>query len=303
MKLPKNISWKSTAVLYFAFLSVGLLAILIATFFSLQQRRENATPTSTILPATNFVLLETQTVISTATISTPIKISPTPIVTSTSRLPATSTTNITLTQILATSTNILSSTADVIAVTTTTPVTKTTTPNIAITSTTVSNSNQISNTTNYIYVFPVQANKIDYGPYHHDYPAADIFCPIGSKFVAPTSGIVDFVSREDLWAPSTDDPAVRGGLSVAIIGGDGWRYYGSHLDAIAEDIEPGVRVSAGQLLGLTGRSGNARSTPPHLHFGISQPTTADDWIVRRGQIPPFKFLQAWSRGEMTTPHP
>jgi murein DD-endopeptidase MepM/ murein hydrolase activator NlpD len=60
-------------------------------------------------------------------------------------------------------------------------------------------------------------------------------------------------------------------------------------------------VEAGQTLGRTGKSGNARNTPPHLHFGISHPTTPDDWRVRRGEIPPFEYLQAWSRGEQRTP--
>ncbi len=151
------------------------------------------------------------------------------------------------------------------------------------------------------YAFPVRASQLDYGRYHHDYPAADIFCPIGSEFLATTDGVVDWVSRVDLWDPATDRPDVRGGLSVAIIGDDGWRYYGSHLSGVAEGIEPGVRVSAGQLLGWTGNSGDARSTPPHVHYGISRPTTPDDWAVRRGEIPPYDYLKAWERGEMVTP--
>src|SRR5439155_4840528 len=133
------------------------------------------------------------------------------------------------------------------------------------------------------YVFPVQpARATTYGRYHHDYPATDIFCPIGSRFVAPTDGVVNFVSYADTWNPKTDNPAVRGGLSVAIIGDDGVRYYGSHLSAIAPGIKPGVRVAAGQLLGKTGKTGDARFTAPHLHFGISRPTTPHDWRVRRG---------------------
>jgi murein DD-endopeptidase MepM/ murein hydrolase activator NlpD len=145
------------------------------------------------------------------------------------------------------------------------------------------------------------SGAIEYGRYHHDYPAADIFCAIGSEFLAPTDGIVDFVQRSDLWDPAVNDPATRSGLAVAIIGDDGWRYYGSHLSAVADGLEPGMRVAAGQLLGLTGKSGNARNTPPHLHFGISVPTTPDDWQVRRGQILPYDYLRAWSRGEMLTP--
>ncbi len=151
------------------------------------------------------------------------------------------------------------------------------------------------------YAFPVRAEQLDYGPYHHDYPATDIFCPTGSEFLATTSGVVDWVSATDEWEPQTDRPEDRGGISVAIVGDDGWRYYGSHLSGVAAGIEPGVRVRAGQLLGWTGKSGNARSTPAHLHYGISVPTTPDDWQTRRGQIPPYPYLQAWQRGEMVTP--
>ncbi|MFQ3632079.1 M23 family metallopeptidase [Roseiflexus sp.] len=151
------------------------------------------------------------------------------------------------------------------------------------------------------YVFPVQDAACWYPASHHTYPAVDIFCPIGTPFVAVTSGAVDFVSREDLWKPSTNRPEHRGGLAVAIIGDDGVRYYGSHLSEVAVGIEPGVRVEAGQLLGWTGSSGNARGTDPHLHFGISRPTTPDDWAVRRGQVWPQPYLAAWKRGENMTP--
>lgn len=152
------------------------------------------------------------------------------------------------------------------------------------------------------YVFPVQPlSSARYGRYHHDYPATDIFCPFGSRFVAPIAGVVDYVSRVDLWDPKVDDPGTRGGLSVALIGDDGVRYYGSHLSAVAPGIEPGVRVAAGQLLGRTGKTGSARNTPPHLHFGISRPTTPDDWFSRRGQVPPYPYLRAWARGQDLKP--
>ena len=151
------------------------------------------------------------------------------------------------------------------------------------------------------YRFPVQGAKVNYGSSHHDYPASDIFCPVGSQFVAVTDGVIDYVSREDVWNPTKDDPAVRGGISLAMIGDDGVRYYGSHLSAVTDGIESGVRVTVGQTLGLTGKTGNARSTPAHLHFGISRPTTPDDWKVRRGQISPYRYLRAWQRGENVTP--
>ncbi|WP_240695919.1 peptidoglycan DD-metalloendopeptidase family protein [Candidatus Chloroploca sp. Khr17] len=152
-----------------------------------------------------------------------------------------------------------------------------------------------------LHVFPIKASWYEISSSHHDYPAADIACPIGSQFLSVTSGVVDFVSREDRYALGSKDPADRGGLSVAIIGDDGVRYYGSHLSEIAEGVEPGVRVEAGQLLGLIGISGNAAGTYPHLHFGISRPTTPDDWETRRGEIWPQEYLKAWARNENVAP--
>jgi murein DD-endopeptidase MepM/ murein hydrolase activator NlpD len=153
------------------------------------------------------------------------------------------------------------------------------------------------------HVFPVQSDsKVSYGRSHHDYPATDMFCPVGSVFVAVTDGVVDFVSRKDVWDPKVNDGATRGGLAVAIVGDDGVRYYGSHLSQVADGIAAGVRVVAGQQLGLTGKSGDARFTDSHLHFGISHPTTPDDWQVRRGEISPYDYLRAWQRGEDITPN-
>lgn len=152
------------------------------------------------------------------------------------------------------------------------------------------------------HVFPVRpVRAASYGSCHHDYPASDIFVPIGSEFVAVTDGVVEFVTYTDEWSPQNDDPAIRGGISVAMVGSDGVRYYGSHLSSVVEGIAPGVRVVASQPLGKTGKSGNAASTPPHLHFGISPPTTPDDWRTRRGTINPLPYLNAWKSGKNVTP--
>ncbi len=122
------------------------------------------------------------------------------------------------------------------------------------------------------YVFPVQpiaGCNVHYGHFHHDYPATDIFSKKGCRFVAPTDGVVTEVSRIDRWLPATDRGADRGGRTVAMVGDDGVRYYGSHLLRVDDGIGPGTRVRAGQLLGLIDNSGDARFTPTHLHFGIS----------------------------------
>ncbi|MFG1907256.1 M23 family metallopeptidase [Kribbella sp. NPDC048928] len=143
--------------------------------------------------------------------------------------------------------------------------------------------------------------RADASQSHHDYPASDIFAAVGCRFVAPVDGRVDEVTRADVWDPKTNRGADRGGLSVSVIGVDGVRYYGSHLSAIQPGITPGVTVRAGQTLGRTGKTGSARPTAPHLHFGISWPTGRDTWWLRRGAVPPQAFLNSWHHGGQLSP--
>ncbi|MDX1641725.1 MAG: M23 family metallopeptidase, partial [Balneolaceae bacterium] len=55
--------------------------------------------------------------------------------------------------------------------------------------------------------------------------------------------------------------------------------YYAHLDSIA--VSGNWSVDQGDTLGFIGNSGNARTTPPHLHFGI---------YGRRGAVNPMPFV-------------
>jgi murein DD-endopeptidase MepM/ murein hydrolase activator NlpD len=151
------------------------------------------------------------------------------------------------------------------------------------------------------YRFPVAGCRARYGRTHHDYPAADLFTGRGCAFVAPVAGRVDEVARVDRWSSGSDRGADRGGRSVSLVGVDGVRYYGSHLEAVAAGVVPGRRVRAGQLLGRIGDSGSASSTPVHLHLGISWPTRPGIWWVRRGMVPPARYLDSWRAGGDLSP--
>ena len=152
-----------------------------------------------------------------------------------------------------------------------------------------------------VYLFPVADCKVDYARAHHDYAATDILTKAGCKFIAPIDGVVDEVNRVDLWKSPPNNGIDRGGLFVSIIGVDGVRYYGSHLRSIPASIQPGLAVKAGKVLGAIGSTGSARGTAPHLHFGISWPTPADTWWVRRGEVLPWKYLDAWKSGKDLSP--
>jgi murein DD-endopeptidase MepM/ murein hydrolase activator NlpD len=151
------------------------------------------------------------------------------------------------------------------------------------------------------YVFPVDASNVDWSNTHSKYPATDLFVDCGKRFVATTSGTVLEVSLTDRYVEGNPDGPNNGGLSVSIEGDDGVRYYGSHLSKVQSGIKAGVRVKGGQLLGLTGRTGNS-SGVCHLHYGISPPCAkTGDWKVRRGVVWPYTYLASWRKGGQKSP--
>jgi hypothetical protein len=81
----------------------------------------------------------------------------------------------------------------------------------------------------------------------------DMFARAGTPVVAPTAGIAEAADND------------VGGLSFRLWGDDGSYYYGAHL---ASHAAASGRVTAGTILGYVGNTGNARTTPAHLHFEI-----------------------------------
>lgn len=149
------------------------------------------------------------------------------------------------------------------------------------------------------YAFPVRGCSVSYGHSHHDYPATDIFAARGCRVVSPVTGVVDEVSSVDRWSSSTNLGADRGGLSFSVVGVDGVRYYGSHLNTVI--VRPGQHVTVGQQVGTVGNTGDARGIATHLHFGISWPTRHGVWWVRRGEVYPWPYLDSWRAGGSRSP--
>ena len=111
--------------------------------------------------------------------------------------------------------------------------------------------------------------------------------------------MVDEVNVQNRWTPSTDYGPHREGRFVTIIGEDGVRYLGGHLDTVGAEIRPGLKVKAGQAIGTVGNSGNARDTAPNLYFAISWKAGPGYWWVRRGMVKPWDYLDAWLKGNKT----
>jgi len=149
-----------------------------------------------------------------------------------------------------------------------------------------------------VYVFPFVGKSVSFGSTHHDYPAIDVF-GCGATVVAPTDGTVLQTRDFDAWDPQVDSPANRGGKYVAMLGRDGVRYYFAHLASVA--VVVGQAVQPGDPLGVMGQTGNARQSACHTHVGFSWPCPGNEWQVRRGEIWPQDYLDAWRNGEQTSP--
>lgn len=81
----------------------------------------------------------------------------------------------------------------------------------------------------------------------------DMFARRGTPVVAPVAGVAEQSNNR------------LGGLGFRLWGDDGNFYYGAHLNSFGPIWG---RVEGGTVLGYVGTTGNARVTPPHLHFEI-----------------------------------
>lgn len=97
----------------------------------------------------------------------------------------------------------------------------------------------------------------------------DIFAPRGTPVRSTTRGLVTAVRDGGL-----------GGRQVWVLGPGRERHYYAHLDDWAYALAPGDVVQPGTLLGTVGTTGNARGTPPHLHYGIYTGAGAVDPLPR-----------------------
>ena len=84
----------------------------------------------------------------------------------------------------------------------------------------------------------------------------DIFAPKGTPLLAVADGRIRKVGNGGL-----------GGKTVWLQDRKrGQSYYYAHLDE--QYVRRGQNVKRGDTLGTVGNTGNARTTPPHLHFGV-----------------------------------
>jgi murein DD-endopeptidase MepM/ murein hydrolase activator NlpD len=106
----------------------------------------------------------------------------------------------------------------------------------------------------------------------------DIFAASGTAVYAMRGGNV-------VRAVNTDSGL--GGKRVWVAGSDGLYYYYAHLSSV--NVREGQKIPVGGKLGAVGNTGNARTTPPHLHLGMARKYAS-------GYINPYPFLKGSGSG-------
>lgn len=96
---------------------------------------------------------------------------------------------------------------------------------------------------------------------HH---GVDIFADRGTPVIAVRKGFISSTRIGGL-----------GGKTVWLRDQSGNNFYYAHLDS--QMVREGQSVVPGDTLGLVGNTGNARTTPPHLHFGVYDRGPHDPW--------------------------
>ena len=99
----------------------------------------------------------------------------------------------------------------------------------------------------------------------------DIFAKRGTPVLASVDGTIRTSRGSNV------------GIGYYLDGDDGNTYYGAHLNEL--HVGDGARVKRGEVIGTVGTTGNARGTPPHLHFEV-KPNGGSS-------IDPYALLRVW----------
>ena len=98
------------------------------------------------------------------------------------------------------------------------------------------------------------------GPLVRTHEGQDVFCDMGTPLLASEDGTIEF------------DEGGLGGKVARLHRPDGSYWYYAHLSGWnTDEFSSGDRVQAGDVIGYCGNTGNALTTPAHVHFGWYQP--------------------------------
>jgi murein DD-endopeptidase MepM/ murein hydrolase activator NlpD len=115
------------------------------------------------------------------------------------------------------------------------------------------------------------------GPIVRTHEGQDVFCEYGDPILATESGTIEFADGG------------LGGKVARLHRSDGSYWYYAHLsDWNTKEFSSNDTVQEGDVIGFCGNSGNALTTPPHVHFG---------WYKSSGIAKnPMRSLVNWLRG-------
>jgi len=149
------------------------------------------------------------------------------------------------------------------------------------------------------YVFPVvgEADYGDsYGAFRGDVPGSwhhgdDIFASLGTPVVAVATGTLNRVGWEHL-----------GGWRLWVRDRRGNEFYYAHLSGYSELALHSKFVRAGDVVGFIGNTGDAFTTPPHLHFEVHPRHLL--FLGYNGAVDPTGYLDGWPHlASVSTPRP
>lgn len=114
------------------------------------------------------------------------------------------------------------------------------------------------------------------GPIVRTHEGQDVFCKYGDPILATEAGTVEY------------DDGGLGGEVARLHRGDGSYWYYAHLSGFnTKEFPSGSKVQPGDVIGFCGNTGNAITTPPHVHFG---------WYQANGESRnPMGMLVNWLR--------
>ena len=132
------------------------------------------------------------------------------------------------------------------------------------------------------HVFPIVSGASfsnDWGgprPGGRSHQGIDLFATTGTPVVAISDGTLFRVGWNRV-----------GGWRFWLRDRWGNEFYHAHLSAFAPAAREGAVVRAGTVIAFVGNTGDASTTPPHVHFEIHP--------GGGGPIPPFTYVSGWPR--------
>jgi murein DD-endopeptidase MepM/ murein hydrolase activator NlpD len=115
----------------------------------------------------------------------------------------------------------------------------------------------------------------------------DLDAATGTTCYAIAGGVITHIGHHPQFGRNVVLQFSRSGITNASAPDALWAFY-AHLSHIL--VANGKIVSAGQPIGLTGHTGNASATAPHLHFEIRNTPNSNPGLGSVGRLDPATIL-------------